>query len=95
MRQEAQALKRIRQSMVSPDFPQRIFEKIFNEDILRLRSMEDIWKSRRAPEPLDFNIISQQASKIEASVAQKDQVVWNLQENFSVFTDRYEFPEND
>ncbi|KAI9774285.1 MAG: E1 ubiquitin-activating protein uba2 [Geoglossum simile] len=87
LRQEAQALKRIRQSMGSPDFPQKIFEKIFDEDILRLRSMEDMWKSRRAPEPLDFDEISQQASGVDASVAQKDQVVWSLQENFSVFTD--------
>jgi ubiquitin-like 1-activating enzyme E1 B len=81
--------------MGSPDFPQKIFEKIFNEDILRLRSMEDMWKSRRAPEPLDFDKISQQASGLDALVAQKDQVVWSLQENFFMFTDRYEFPEND
>ncbi|KAI9787154.1 MAG: E1 ubiquitin-activating protein uba2 [Geoglossum umbratile] len=87
LRQEAQALKRIRQSMGSPDFPKKIFEKIFVEDILRLRSMEDVWKSRRAPEPLDFDNVSQQASGVDASVAQKDQSIWSIQENFAVFTD--------
>ena len=78
--------------MGSPDFSQKLFEKIFDEDILRLRSMADMWKSRRAPEPLDFGEISRQASGVDALVAQKDQIVWSLQENFSVFVDRYEVP---
>ncbi|KAI9866814.1 MAG: E1 ubiquitin-activating protein uba2 [Trichoglossum hirsutum] len=87
LRQEAQALKRIRQSIGSPDFARKIFEKIFGEDILRLRSMEDMWKSRRAPEPLDFDKILQQASGIDTSVTQKDQTVWSLPEDFVVFSD--------
>ena len=53
LHKEAQALKRIRDSMGSQDFPRLIFDKVFKEDIERLRSMEDMWKTRKAPEVLD------------------------------------------
>ena len=52
LRKESQALKRIRESMGSEEFPRLVFNKVFKEDIERLRSMEDMWKTRRAPERL-------------------------------------------
>jgi ubiquitin-like 1-activating enzyme E1 B len=87
LRREAKALQRIRQSMGSEDFPRLVFEKVFKEDIERLRSMEDMWKSRRAPEPLDYDKLSQEALSVGPAIAEKDQVVWTLAENFAVFVD--------
>lgn len=87
LRKEAQALHRIRQSMGSEDFPRLVFNKVFKEDIDRLRSMEDMWKSRKAPEPLDYDTLSQEALGVGSAIAQKDQVEWTVSENFAVFLD--------
>ena len=90
LRKEAQALKEIRQSMGSTEFPRKVFEKVFKEDIDRLRGMEDMWKSRKPPEPLDFDKLEEESSSIETTVSNNDQKVWSLAEDFVVFKDRYE-----
>ncbi|EMD91706.1 hypothetical protein COCC4DRAFT_69206 [Bipolaris maydis ATCC 48331] len=87
LRKEAQALKRIRDSMGSQDFPRLIFDKVFKEDIERLRSMEDMWKTRRAPEVLDYEKLVQESAEVGEFIAQQDQIVWTVAENFSVFID--------
>ncbi|EOA82209.1 E1 ubiquitin-activating protein uba2 [Exserohilum turcicum] len=87
LRKEAQALKRIRDSMGSQDFPRMVFEKVFKEDIERLRSMEDMWKSKRAPEALDYDKLMQESLGVGPAIAQQDQVVWTVAENFAVFVD--------
>lgn len=87
LRRESQALKRIRGSMGSEDFPRLVFNKVFKEDIERLRSMEEMWKTRRAPEALDYDKLSEEALGVGSAIAQKDQVVWTVAENFAVFVD--------
>lgn len=87
LRREAQALKRIREAMGSIDFPRKVFEKVFKEDVDRLRSMEDMWRTRKKPEPLDFDKIAQAAASagVYDSISQQDQRPWTLEENFAVF----------
>lgn len=92
LRKEAQALKAIRESMGSPEFYQKVFEKVFKEDIERLRGMEDMWKSRTAPQPLDFEKLQQESSSIEPIISVNDQKVWSSAEDFVVFKDRFERP---
>lgn len=87
MRREAQALKEIRQSMGSDEFPRKVFEKVFKEDIERLRGMEDMWKTRKPPESLDFDKLEADSSSIEAIISNNDQKVWSLAEDFVVFKD--------
>lgn len=87
LRKESQALKSIRQSMGSDDFARKVFDKVFKDDINRLRSMEDMWKSRKPPTALDFDEMSKEASGISTSTAQHDQKVWTQAENFVVFCD--------
>ncbi|MCJ1275872.1 E1 ubiquitin-activating protein uba2 [Puttea exsequens] len=88
LRQESQALKNIRESMGSDDFARKVFEKVFKDDIDRLRSMEDMWKSRTPPTALNFDDINKNASHIDASaICQNDQKTWTKIENFSVFCD--------
>ena len=91
LRQESQALNSIRQSMGSDDFARRVFDKVFKDDINRLRSMEDMWRTRKQPNALDFDEISKEASAIKPSVAQQDQKVWTVAETFTVFCDRSVF----
>lgn len=73
--------------MGSQDFPRMVFEKVFKEDIERLRSMEDMWKSKRAPEALDYDKLMQESLGVGPAIAQQDQVVWTVAENFAVFVD--------
>ncbi|KAJ9244783.1 hypothetical protein DTO169E5_1164 [Paecilomyces variotii] len=87
LRREARALKEIRSAMGSDEFAQKVFNKVFKEDIERLRGMEDMWKTRKAPEPLDFDTLQQQASSIETTISSNDQKVWTLSEDFAVFKD--------
>jgi ubiquitin-like 1-activating enzyme E1 B len=87
LRKEAQALLRIRESMGSEDFPRLVFNKVFKEDIERLRSMEDMWKTKRAPEALDYDTLLRESLGCGLAVAQQDQVVWSVSENFAVFVD--------
>lgn len=82
-------MKLIRESMGSEDFPHKVFEKVFTYDIDRLRSMKDMWKTRKPPQALDHDKIANGASSIPTSVAQLDQINWTLYENFTVFRDRY------
>jgi ubiquitin-like 1-activating enzyme E1 B len=88
LRREAQALKDIRASMGSDDFPQKVFNKVFQDDIERLRGMEDMWKTRKPPEPLDYNALQEKATGIEASISRNDQKVWTMEEDLVVFKDR-------
>ena len=82
-------MQQIRESMGSDDFSRKIFEKVFKLDVDRLRSMEDMWKTRTPPQPLEFDDLSKTAQTIDASIAQRDQIVWSMAENFVVFCDRF------
>jgi ubiquitin-like 1-activating enzyme E1 B len=92
LRQEAQALMRIRESMGSDNFPQLLFDKVYKDDIIRLRSMEEMWKTRRRPEPLDYATIF--AKTQEPTMASRDEILradqraWTLEENVVIFIDR-------
>lgn len=88
LRQESQALNSIRQSMGSDDFARKVFDKVFKDDINRLRSMEDMWKTRKQPNALDFDEVSKAAAATKPSVSQQDQKAWTVAENFTVFCDR-------
>ena len=86
LREEAQALKRIRESMGSEYFPRKVFEKVFVQDIDRLRSMEDMWKNREKPTLLDIEELAKDAMGTGEAIAEQDQVVWSPAENFAVFS---------
>jgi ubiquitin-like 1-activating enzyme E1 B len=87
LRKEAQALKAIRNSMGSDDFAEKIFTKVFIDDIVRLRDMDDVWKSRKAPEPLSFGTLNEEAKSVPEDIPQEDQKVWSLSEDLAVFKD--------
>ncbi|EJT99645.1 hypothetical protein DACRYDRAFT_117842 [Dacryopinax primogenitus] len=57
LRVEAAAFSAIRSSLSSPNAPSLVFDKIYNADINRLLGMEDMWKSRTPPVPLDYTAI--------------------------------------
>lgn len=87
LRQEAQALKEIRNAMGSSDFARKVFDKVFSEDIIRLRGMADMWKSRKAPDPLSYDSLEEESSALGTTISTQDQKTWSLAENFAVFKD--------
>ncbi|KAF1956337.1 hypothetical protein CC80DRAFT_413523 [Byssothecium circinans] len=85
LQKEAQGLKRIRESMGSEDFPRLVFDKVFKEDIERLLGMEEMWKGKKKPTPLDYDTLAQEALGVGSEIAKKDQLEWTPAENFAVF----------
>lgn len=69
------------------EFPRKVFEKVFTNDINRLRSMEDMWKTRKRPSPLDFDTLTQASGNITCPTISQDQRPWTEAENFYVFCD--------
>jgi ubiquitin-like 1-activating enzyme E1 B len=93
LQRESQALKKIREAVGTPEFPKMLFDKVFNADVERLRSVEDMWKSRRAPEPLKYETLMDQAkeaTEAKSTVLANDQNVWSLEESLVVFNDSLE-----
>ena len=46
--------KQSKESVGTPEFTEMLFNSGFKTDIIRLRAMEDMWKTRKPPEPLDY-----------------------------------------
>ncbi|VUC28616.1 unnamed protein product [Clonostachys rosea] len=93
LKKESDALKKIRNAVGAPDFPKLLFEKVFDADIERLRSVEDMWKSKRAPEPLKYEKLLDKTNELEGSkdsILADGQKVWSLEENLVVFKDSLE-----
>ncbi|KAI9509329.1 hypothetical protein F5148DRAFT_1012509 [Russula earlei] len=61
LRREAQAFKSVRAALRSEESrfsaARAVFQKVFYNDILNLLSMEDMWRFRDRPVPLDFDLI--------------------------------------
>ncbi|PKS07022.1 hypothetical protein jhhlp_005619 [Lomentospora prolificans] len=90
LKRESAALRKIRNSVGTPEFPQMLFDKVFDTDIERLRSMEDMWKSRKAPESIKYDdVMSRATDALESKEAllRDGQRVWNLEESLVVFQD--------
>ena len=89
LKMEAEALKKIRKLMGKSEFAQAVFDKVFHDDIERLRSMSGMWQSRKPPESLRYETLK---SDIGAdlitrgqTLCTQDQATWSLHDNLSVF----------
>ena len=87
LKEEAEALKKIRSMMGRSEFAQEVFNKVFHDDIERLRSMTEMWQSRKPPESLKFDASMEDATIVKQgrTLASEDQKTWSLLENISVF----------
>ncbi|EME78330.1 uncharacterized protein MYCFIDRAFT_96596, partial [Pseudocercospora fijiensis CIRAD86] len=87
LKEEAEALKKIRGMMGQENFAKAVFNKVYHDDIERLRSMKEMWQSRKAPESLQFEVVCIDANpeKHGEELATQDQYVWTLLDNLKVF----------
>lgn len=87
LKAETEQLRKIKESMGSDDFAERVFDQVYRKDIERLLSMEDYWKDKKSPTPLSFEVFSAGSESIQPSVAKNDQRLWTIPETFVVFKD--------
>ncbi|CAK7207638.1 E1 ubiquitin-activating protein uba2 [Sporothrix eucalyptigena] len=92
LKKESQALKAIRQSIGSPDFAQKLFDKVFHDDIVRLQSMEDMWKTRFPPKAISYAEVMGRHGMAEAlrdkmGLLRDGQLIWTLEESVVAFND--------
>lgn len=67
--------------------PEKIFNKLFFDDIKYLLSMSDLWKKRTPPTPQKYGVFDEDAANESSNLsgANRDQKVWTLRECQSVF----------
>lgn len=87
LKAETEQLRKIKESMGSDDFAEKVFDQVYRKDIERLLSMEDYWKEKKAPQPLSFELFSNGSESVQPSIANVDQRVWTITETFVVFKD--------
>ncbi|KAI0125055.1 hypothetical protein BJ170DRAFT_636084 [Xylariales sp. AK1849] len=84
LKKEAEALRKIRESVGTQEFPQMLFDKVFNTDVARLCSMEEMWTSREKPRPLTYETLKPTIPTINEAFLQDDQRMWSVEENLAV-----------
>ncbi|XP_053402839.1 SUMO-activating enzyme subunit 2-like [Mercenaria mercenaria] len=65
--------------------PEKLFHKMFRDDIKYLLSMEALWKKRRPPLPLDWNNLPHTVDKAATQGTIHDQRQWSIQECADIF----------
>ncbi|KAK4574538.1 E1 ubiquitin-activating protein uba2 [Recurvomyces mirabilis] len=91
LKEEADALKTIRGIMGKSEFAQEVFNKVFHDDIERLRGMTEMWQSRRPPQSLKFEELVAEIEGVDMtergqSLVTQDQATWSLHDNLTVFS---------
>lgn len=64
--------------------PQKLFAKLFHDDIKYLLSMEKLWEKRKRPNPLDFNNLPTSVVQSSPSLI-KDQQIHSVKEYAEIF----------
>lgn len=71
--------------------PEKLFTKLFNEDIKYLLTMEALWKTRKPPIPLDWNNLQDAVAGTSTDNSDnqvlKDQQKWSMAKCAEVFAD--------
>lgn len=61
--------------------PEKVFNKLFHDDINYLLSMANLWKSRDPPTPIKWGIFPEaDASVVAAGNQSRDQRIWSMSE---------------
>lgn len=87
LKEETEQLRKLKESMGQEDFAQKVFDQVFKKDIERLLSMEDYWKNKKAPTPLNYEIFATGSESVAPEVSNIDQRLWTIPETFVVFKD--------
>ncbi|WFC99286.1 E1 ubiquitin-activating enzyme [Malassezia yamatoensis] len=81
---------RVLRSELSTDPDQaarKVFEKVYNVDIRRLLSMEEMWETRQKPVPLSLDEAHADSRSLVQTEVLKDRQMWSLAETADAFLD--------
>lgn len=67
--------------------PQKLFKKLFHDDIQYLLSMDKLWKKRRPPVPLEWDQLPQEDTSTTNNDVLETQRQWTIQECRDVFVE--------
>ncbi|XP_072947217.1 SUMO-activating enzyme subunit 2 [Epargyreus clarus] len=65
--------------------PKKLFSKLFCDDIRYLLAMENLWKQRRQPVPLDWDNLPSNTEESAQHTGLPDQRVWSVKECVEMF----------
>eukprot|EP00833_Pecoramyces_ruminatium_P008663 jgi/Orpsp1_1/1182695/evm.model.c7180000082281.1 len=92
LKKESQALKELYQFAGTSEYSEKVFDKVFNSDICRLLKMENLWKTRTKPRPIDNKQYKKSLeSHMETDEVKKDsktkddQKIHTIEENIIIF----------
>ncbi|GAA5984580.1 hypothetical protein JCM10908_003409 [Rhodotorula pacifica] len=72
LRKEANANRELRATLNAPGAAERIFKKVYIDDIARLLKMEDMWAHRKPPHTLDWQALSAAEASTSTSAGSSD-----------------------
>lgn len=84
---ENNELMELKLAMRGDGFAEKVIDKVFKADIEKLLLIEELWKARKSPIPLDFTSLEKlvhQVTKEELGTGQK---CWTIIQNLKVFLD--------
>lgn len=88
LRKEALEMSNLRSSLGTEGAAQRVFDKVFKDDIERLLSMEEMWKNRTKPTPITYADAMATAADTQARKGLRDQTQLGLKETVDLFESR-------
>ena len=81
LKNESIALTRLKSNAGKPEYTSMVFNKVFNIDVQRLLSMDELWKSRTRPIPMKFH-----EPKVDSlNSIDHDQTEWSLEYTIKIF----------
>ncbi|KAI9099384.1 hypothetical protein DFS34DRAFT_642694 [Phlyctochytrium arcticum] len=83
LKRESEALKQLREAAGTAEYGRKVFEKVFTDDIKGLVALEDLWKSRAPPTPLDYDALT--AGLADNTHDLPEHQVWTIEENVRTF----------
>ncbi|CAO1638209.1 unnamed protein product [Parajaminaea phylloscopi] len=85
LRKEALEMRNLRATLTEPGAAQRVFDKVFQQDIERLLSMDEMWKHRKRPTALSFDAAIQTSPSASSGSSLRDQTQLGLRETAELF----------
>ncbi|XP_055702932.1 SUMO-activating enzyme subunit 2 [Phlebotomus papatasi] len=66
---------------------EKLFNKLFHDDIRYLLSMSNLWKKRTPPDPIKFGAVGTGSAQEDYKGMARDQKVWSLEKSTQVFAE--------
>ncbi|EMR11277.1 hypothetical protein PNEG_00306 [Pneumocystis murina B123] len=77
--------KNIKDSIKDENFAEKLFKKLYFDDIIQLKSMEEISRILKTINPLSYEDLKSKSDTIDKERLKNSQLVWTIEENFYIF----------